>query len=809
MQDACAILQEPAGAAHSIAPFTSSRSPVESQIVAHYEILERLGGGGMGVVYRARDLKLDRRVALKFLPPELTRDPEARQRFAHEAKAASALQHTNICVIYDIDETPDGQMFIVMEYYDGQTLKSLIEKGPLPAEQATDIAMQIARGLASAHGNGIVHRDIKPANIMVNRDGVVKIVDFGLAKLVGEQQLTRVGSTTGTVAYMSPEQLRGDAVDGRADIWALGAVLYEMLAGRPPFEAQYEQAVIYQILNIEPKPLPAEGSGRGSELIRIIRAAMQRDPSVRFQRIEEMLAELVNTRGGPESPVARPPQATALPQGIGRISRRIRWAAAGTLLCAGLIVLGFLLLPRHERELNSIAVLPLANPQGNPEMEYLCDGISESLIQSFSRLPNLKVKSLNAVMPYKGRTVDAQTVGRELGTRAVFTGSVAQHGNVLSVNVELIDAADNSHLWGRRFEGEPSGILSFQEEITRAIPARLHMQAGADEKARMAALYSTNNEAYRLYLKGRYQWNKRSPDALLKGVALFQQALEADPSYALAYAGLADSYNLLGSIQYGVMSPGYAMPMARKSAEKALAIDGELAEAHVSLAHVKFFYDWDWAGAEKEYRRAIDLNANYATAHQWYGDYLLLRAGSDAALVEKRLALELDPTSPVIVMDAGSMMYYLRKYDSAIVQCRTALEMDETFFPAHMLLGRTYVQLRRLPDAIAEFLLVRNAAPQFSLPVALLGHAYAVAGRKQEAEKALATLQKMAKERYVAPHELAAIYLGLGNDMRAMDYLEKACQEHSGLMVYLRLEPLLDPLRGEPRFQQLVRKVGL
>lgn len=390
-----------------------------------------------------------------------------------------------------------------------------------------------------------------------------------------------------------------------------------------------------------------------------------------------------------------------------------------------------------------------------------------------------------------------------------MTGSATQHATLLSVDVELIDARDNSHLWGKRYEGDASGILAFQEEITRAIPGRLHLQAGDEQKARMAALYSTNNEAYRLYLKGRYQWNKRTPDALQKGISFFRQALEADPTYALAYTGLADSYNLLGSIQYAEMSPRDAVPIARKSAEKALQIDEELAEAHVSLAHVKFFYDWNWPAAEREYRRAIELNPAYATAHQWYGDLLMIRGNREETLAEKQRALNLDPTSPVLVMDRGSTLYYLRDYDSVVAHCRMALEMDQTFLLAHILLGRTYVQMKKFPEAIAEFLVAREAAPQFSLPLALLGHACGVAGRKAEAETVLTALSRMAREHYVPPHEFAAVHLGLGDREKAMEYLEKAYQEHSSLMVYLRLEPLLDPLRGERRFLNLLEKVGL
>ena len=776
---------------------------VIGQVASHYKILERLGGGGMGVVYKAQDLKLDRPVALKFLPSDLTRDTETKERFVHEAKAASSLQHANICVVHDIDETSDmsgqggapagTQMFICMEYLEGETLRKKIEQGPLTTEEAIDVALQVARGLTKAHENGIIHRDIKPANIMVTTDGVAKIVDFGLAKLHGQTSVTRAGSTIGTASYMSPEQARGETVDHRTDIWSLGVVLYEMLTGRRPFESDYESAVIYRIINEEPVPPQQLQPGIPAALEAIVLKTLRKDPQERYQRMQDLAEDL---RRPDDHPIRfrRPRRKSLL---IGAIA-----AVVLALASAGV----YMMLPRGEA-FTSVAVLPFGNPGGNAELNYLCDGLSESLINSLSRLPDLKVKSLSSVMRYKDKQVDARAVAQELGVGAVVTGNATLRGDSLSIAMELVDAQDNSHLWGDRWQSSLPNVLSFQREIARAVPEGLRLRLSRADRARLTRGYSSSKEAYLLYLKGRFYWNRRTPGDIRKAIEHFDKALSVDPSYALAYTGLADCYNLLGSMQYAVLPPSAAMPKARKAAERALEIDEELAEAHVSLGHVKLFFDWDLKAAESEFKRAIDLNPNYATAHQWYGDCLMLQNRRDEALAEKRKASELDPLSLVITMDLGTAQYYWRDYDAAIEQCRKTLEMDPTFLMARMLLARTYVQKKMYSQAVAEFTAIRNAMPAMTLPSALLGHALGMTGHDAEAKNVLRELTEASKQKYVPAHEMSAVCLGLGQKQEALQWLRKAFEERSGLMIYLRLEPALDPLRPEPAFAELVRDV--
>jgi TolB-like protein/Tfp pilus assembly protein PilF len=481
---------------------------------------------------------------------------------------------------------------------------------------------------------------------------------------------------------------------------------------------------------------------------------------------------------------------------------RIGTIAAMTL---ALVAIGvYMILPRGEA-FTSVAVLPFANPGGNPELNYLCDGLSESLINSLSQLPDLKVKSLGSVMRYKDRQIDVRTVARELDVGAVVTGNATLRGDSLSIAMELVDARDNSHLWGDRWQSSLSNVLSFQREIARAVPDGLRLRLSRDDRARLTKGYSSSKEAYLLYLKGRYYWNRRTPEDIGKAIEHFDRALSVDPSYALAYAGLADCYNLLGSMQYAVLPPSAAMPKARKASERALEIDDELAEAHVSLGHVKLFFDWDLKAAEGEFRRAIDLNPKYATAHQWYGDCLMLQNRRDEAFAEKRQALELDPLSLVIIMDLGTAQYYWRDYDAAIEQCRKTLEMDPTFLMARMLLARAYVQKKMYSQAVAELTAIRNAVPAMTLPAALLGHALGMSGREAEAETVLRELTEASKQKYVPAHEMSAVCLGLGQKREALQWLRKAFEERSGLMIYLRLEPALDPLRTEPAFAQLVK----
>jgi serine/threonine-protein kinase len=621
-------------------------------------------------------------------------------------------------------------------------------------------------------------------------------MDFGLAKLKGSLKLTRTSTTIGTVAYMAPEQIQGADADTRSDIFSFGILLYEMLTGQLPFRGDHEAATVYSIVNEEPAPPRRLRPELPPALEAAVLKALRKDPQERYPRMRDMADDL------------RHPGEHALT--VARTRPRRRRALLSALVAAALVAVGgllYLTLPRGEA-FSSVAVLPFANPGGDPEVTYLCDGLSESLISSLSRLPDLKVKSFSSVMRYRDVQVDPHAVGQELGVRAVVTGSAMLHGNQLAVTMELVDAADNSHLWGERWQSSLSDVLAFQKEIARAVPEGLRLRLSRDDEAQLAKGLSSSKEAYLEYLKGRYHWNRRTPDDIAKATELFAQALSIDPLYARAYAGLADCYNLLGSMQYAVLPPAEAMPRAAKAAGKALEIDERLAEAHVSLGHVRLFFDWNPRAAEIEFKRAIELNPDYPTAHQWYGDCLLLQNRWDEAIAEKQKALDLDPLSLIITMDMGTARYYMRDYDAAIEQCRKTLDMDPTFLMARVLLARAYVQKRMFTEAIAELRAVRSLAPAMTLPAALLGHALGVAGNKRQAEALLGELTEEAAHTYVPAHEFAAVNLGLGRKREALTWLRKAFQERSGLMIYLPFEPAVDPLRSDPAFAEVIRDVA-
>jgi serine/threonine-protein kinase len=597
----------------------------------------------------------------------------------------------------------------------------------------------------------------------------------------------------GTAAYMSPEQARGELVDHRTDVWSLGVVLYEMLTGTRPFDASYESAMIYRIINEEPVAPHLLRPDLPPDVETVVLQALRKDPTNRHQRTRDIADAL-------RRPDEHPGRA-------GAPKRRTVLRAAAVLVVLCLAGAGLYLTLPPDEAYSSVAVLPFANPGGDPALDYLCDGLSESLINSLSRLPDLKVKSLSAVMRYKDKELDLPAIADELDVRAIVTGRATLRGDSLSIVMELVDATDNSHLWGDRWESALSDVLSFQTAIAHAVPEGLRLRLTRDDQARLTRGYSSSKEANLLYLKGRYYWNRRTPDDIRRAIEHFDRALSVDPSSALAYAGLADAYNLLGSIQYAALPPAVSMPRARSAAIRALEIDDELAEAHVSLGHVELFFNWDLKSAEHEFSRAIDLNPNYATAHQWYGDCLMLLNRKEEALLEKRTALELDPLSLVITLDLGTAQYYWRDYHAAVEQCRRTLEMDPTFLMARLLLGRSYVQMKRLDQAIAEFTALRDAVPSLTLPASLLGHALGVAGRKAEAEQVLEHLTELSRNKYVPAHEFAAVHLGLGRTREALCWLRKAYEERSGLMVYLTVEPALDPLRREPDFVALARDV--
>ena len=754
--------------------------------VGHYRVLRRLGSGGMGEVYEAEDTKLGRHTALKFLSGSLSSDPQALERFQREARAASSLNHPNICVIYEIDEH-EGRPFIAMELLQGSTLRQKIAGTVLPLDEVLELGIQICDGLDAAHSKGIIHPDLKPENLFVTGRQQAKILDFGLAKLafdapvgpdsptVAPSQLSTPGSTLGTLAYMSPEQVLGKALDVRTDLYSFGAVLYEMLTGTMLVQSQVTGAIFDDILHKPSASILSSNPKLPKDLDRLLSKALEKDRELRYQSAAELRSDLK------------------------RLKRDLSSRASSGNTAAR---------PSHKRPLTAIAVLPFENANADPSYEYLSDGLTETIIDELSQIPKLSVVARSTVFRYKNRELDPQAVGKELNVGAVITGRLVRRAEMLTVAVEMVDTANGLRIWGERYNRRAEDLLAIEDDIGRHITERLRSSLTEKTTSRARRRPKTRNTAaYEAYLKGRYYWNKRSETELRKGAEYFEQAIALDPGYALAYAGLADFYIVLG--WYSYVRPQDSYPRAKAAALKALEIDPNLAEPHTAMGFISLLYDWDMETAENHFRRALELNPKYAPGHHWYSDFLAANLRLEEAGNQARCALELDPLSLIINWNMGWMLYFSRQYEPAVAQFKSTLELDPNYLVTYLFLGQAYVQQGLYDEAQSAFQRAADLSQRAGVSLALLGHCQAIAKHSEDASKVLAELQARARNSYVSPAFFAWIHLGLGSNDQALTWLEKAVEERSNWLVWLVADPKFDPLRSEERFRKIVDRVGL
>jgi serine/threonine protein kinase/Tfp pilus assembly protein PilF len=739
------------------------------QAISHYKILEKLGEGGMGVVYKAQDTKLKRTVALKFLSPQAVGTEEDKIRFIHEAQSAAALNHPNICTVYEIDENED-RSFIAMECIEGESLKAKIKSSTLPLDEAVRIAVEIAEGLQEAHSKGVIHRDIKSGNIMLTATGRVKVMDFGLAKSSGRTQLTQTGTTVGTVAYMSPEQGRGEPVDHLSDIWSLGIVLYEMITGELPFTADYDQATIYRIINEEPSSIRSRRSDVPKELERIIEKALKKDVSERYQGAEDLKKDL---------------QLLANTASLSSTKSDMT----------------------DKQDTPSIAVLPFRDMSSQRDQEYFCEGIAEELINALVKLKGLRVAARTSTFQFKDRDSNIKTVGEQLEVTTVLAGSIRKAGDRLRITAQLINVEDGFHIWSEKYDRDLDDIFAIQDEISLAIVDNLKVRLLGEERSALVKRHTVDQEAHNMYLKGLYFWNRRLEGGMKSAMEHFHQAMEKDPDYALAHVGVADTYNLTGF--FGYSPPNETFPRAKAAAQRALEIDNSLGEAHASLGWAAMCFDWDWSAAEREFKQAIQLNPAYATAHEWYAVYLFAMGRFEEGMREALQARELDPLSLMINTVVGIAYLFAHRYDESIEHLNKALEMDPNFLLANTYIVLALAETGRYDEAIDIMRRVEPLAAEHAYTLGEFGGVYAMAGQRDEAQRILDQLDELARERYVSPVHRVKGLVGLGETDKMIDCMEAAIKERNPEVIFSKTDPFFDRLHSDKRYQALLRKIGL
>ncbi len=775
-----------------------------------YEFVEELGRGGMGTVYKVYDKKVQEEIALKLLNPDIGSDEKTIERFRNELRLARKIVHKNVCQMYDLNEA-DEKYFITMEFVSGENLKRFIKMaGHLSSGKSISIAKQICEGLTEAHRLGVIHRDLKPQNVMVDREGNARIMDFGVARLLKAEGLTGPKGVVGTPEYMSPEQVDGKKADERADIYALGVILYEMVTGRPAFKGSTPLSTALKH-KTEPPPDPREIDPKiPEELSEVILRCMEKDRDQRYQDTKQLLSELTHVEEEiSTAEMEIPGKKGVLRKPSRKPNKKSLLYAISTLVAIALIVAGILLLFPSGGVIDSIAVLPFEIAGADPNTEYLSDGITESIIGKLTQIPSLKkVIARSSVFRYKGTEYDPQDAGRELGVDAVLVSQMSRRRDELSISVELMRVRDRGRIWGKQYTSQISEIFDVQEEITNSIVDNLRLRLTAEERARIRVRYTENPAAFTAFSRGQYFWNKRTLADLERAIPYFEEAIRIDPDYAKAYAGLANTYLLLP--EYGNYRPKDAYPRVRELANKAIELDEMLAEAHTTLAQIKRRFEYNWAASEREYLLAIEFDPNFATAHHWYGYDLMCMGRFDEAIREIRRAQELDPRSLVINRNVGQVLYRAGRYEEAMEALEKTLEMEPNFSNAHLYIGNIHLENGRYEEALQEFLIEKENAKGWGMRTsAWIGVAYAKLGREEKTREVLDELLEKSQEMYISPTSLAMLYFVLEEDEMGFQMLEKAYEEYDTWLRLVKVDPVFARVRPDSRFQEVLRKIGL